>query len=141
MAEKCRITVELPLKSYNMIRTRSETSDTKTARVVSRYLFQFLKILADGEASLFRKFSSKQGRAMAETLYRVHVADAIDWEDLAMYPAENLGELLRVFECDSCVPLATVAGLGTGEILALMEYARLWEDPVRFEMQTARFRA
>ncbi|MBQ8037907.1 MAG: hypothetical protein IJ268_13030, partial [Proteobacteria bacterium] len=75
MADKRKITVEIPQKSYNLIRRRSESTWDKTARVLSRYLFIFLRILTEGEQTLFRKFSKAQARALAGVLNRVHNAD------------------------------------------------------------------
>lgn len=139
MAEKRKITVEIPQKSYNLIRRRSESTWDKTARVLSRYLFMFLRILSDGEQTLYRKFTPEQARALASVLRRVHYADDVSWEELATYPAENLGQLVGMFDASHIVPVSTVCALNAWEILALMEYAQL-DDAAQFEAQTARFR-
>lgn len=140
MADRRKITVEIPQKSYNLIRQRSESPESKTARVLSRYLFIFLRILTEGEQTLFRKFSKAQARALAGVLNRVHNADDVSWDELATYPAENLGQLVGMFDASHIVPISTVCALNAWEILALMEYAQLSDDRKRFETQTARFR-
>lgn len=139
MAERRKITVEIPQKSYNLIRQRSESPESKTARVLSRYLFIFLRILTEGERTLFRKFSKAQARALAGVLNRVHNADDVSWDELATYPAENLGQLVGMFDAYHIVPVSTVCALNAWEILALMEYAQL-DDAAQFEAQTERFR-
>ena len=139
MADRRKITVEIPQKSYNLIRQRSESPESKTARVLSRYLFIFLRILTEGEQTLFRKFSPKQARALAGVLNRVHNADDVSWDELATYPAENLGQLVGMFDASHIVPVSTVCALNAWEILALMEYAQL-DDAAQFEAQTERFR-
>lgn len=139
MADKRKITVEIPQKSYNLIRQRLESPESKTARVLSRYLFFFLRILSEGERTLFRKFSKAQARALACVLNRVHNADCVSWDELATYPAENLGQLVEMFDTSHSVPISTVSALNSWEILALMEYAQLSDDSERFETQTARF--
>lgn len=139
MADRRKITVEIPQKSYNLIRQRSESPESKTARVLSRYLFIFLRILTEGEQTLFRKFSKAQARALAGVLNRVHTADDVSWDELATYPAENLGQLVGMFDASHIVPISTVCALSAWEILALMEYAQL-NDATQFEAQTARFR-
>lgn len=139
MADRRKITVEIPQKSYNLIRQRSESPESKTARVLSRYLFIFLRILTEGEQTLFRKFSKAQARALAGVLNRVHNADDVSWEELATYPAENLGALVGMFDASKTVPISTVSALNSFEVLALMEYAQCC-DAAQFEAQTARFR-
>lgn len=139
MADRRKITVEIPQKSYNLIRQRSESPESKTARVLSRYLFIFLRILTEGEQTLFRKFSKAQARALAGVLNRVHNADDVSWDELATYPAENLGQLVGMFDASHIVPVSTVCALNAWEILALMEYAQL-DDAAQFEAQTERFR-
>ena len=139
MADRRKITVEIPQKSYNLIRQRSESPESKTARVLSRYLFIFLRILTEGERTLFRKFSKAQARALASVLNRVHTADDVSWDELATYPAENLGQLVGLFDASHSVPVSTVCALNAWEVLALMEYAQL-DDAAQFEAQTARFR-
>lgn len=139
MADNRKITVEIPQKSYNLIRQRSESPASKTARVLSRYLFMILRILTEGERTLFRKFSPKQARALASVLNRVHCSDDVSWDELAMYPAENLGQLVGMFDASHIVPVSTVSALSSWEILALMEYAQI-DDSVQFDAQTARFR-
>ena len=139
MADRRKITVEIPQKSYNLIRQRSESPESKTARVLSRYLFIFLRILTEGERTLFRKFSKAQARALAGVLNRVHNADDVSWDELATYPAENLGQLVGMFDASHIVPVSTVCALNAWEILALMEYAQL-DDAAQFEAQTERFR-
>ena len=138
MADRRKITVEIPQKSYNLIRQRSESPESKTARVLSRYLFIFLRILTEGELTLFRKFSPKQARALAGVLNRVHNADDVSWDELATYPAENLGQLVGMFDTSQSVPVSTVCELSAWEILALMEYAQM-DGSVQFDAQTARF--
>lgn len=138
MADRRKITVEIPQKSYNLIRQRSESTESKTARVLSRYLFIFLRILTEGELTLFRKFSPKQARALAGVLNRVHNADDVSWDELATYPAENLGQLVGMFDTSQSVPVSTVCELSAWEILALMEYAQM-DGSVQFDAQTARF--
>lgn len=139
MADRRKITVEIPQKSYNLIRQRSESPESKTARVLSRYLFIFLRILTEGEQTLFRKFSKAQARALAGVLNRVHNADDVSWDELATYPAENLGLLVGMFDASHIVPISTVSALNSFEVLALMEYAQCC-DAAQFEAQTARFR-
>ena len=139
MAEKRKITVEIPQKSYNLIRRRSESTWDKTARVLSRYLFMFLRILSDGEQTLFRKFTQTQARELAIVLNHIHCADDVSWEELATYPAENLGALVGMFDASKTVPISTVSALNSFEVLALMEYAQCC-DAAQFEAQTARFR-
>lgn len=138
MADRRKITVEIPQKSYNLIRQRSESPESKTARVLSRYLFIFLRILTEGELTLFRKFSKAQARALAGVLNRVHNADDVSWDELATYPAENLGQLVGMFDTSQSVPVSTVCELSAWEILALMEYAQM-DGSVQFDAQTARF--
>lgn len=138
MADRRKITVEIPQKSYNLIRQRSESPESKTARVLSRYLFIFLRILTEGELTLFRKFSKAQARALAGVLNRVHNADDVSWGELATYPAENLGQLVGMFDTSQSVPVSTVCELSAWEILALMEYAQM-DGSVQFDAQTARF--
>lgn len=138
MADRRKITVEIPQKSYNLIRQRSESPESKTARVLSRYLFIFLRILTEGEHTLFRKFSPKQARALASVLNRVHCADDVSWDELATYPAENLGQLVGIFDASHSVPVSTVCALNSWEILALMEYAQM-DGSGQFDAQTARF--
>lgn len=139
MSDRRKITVEIPQKSYNLIRQRSESPESKTARVLSRYLFIFLMILTEGERTLFRKFSKAQARALSSVLNRVHTADDVSWDELATYPAENLGQLVGMFDASHIVPVSTVCALNAWEVLALMEYARI-DDASQFEAQTARFR-
>lgn len=138
MADRRKITVEIPQKSYNLIRQRSESPESKTARVLSRYLFIFLRILTEGELTLFRKFSPKQARALASVLNRVHCADDVSWDELATYPAENLGQLVGMFDASHSVTVSAVCALNSWEILALMEYAQM-DGSVQFDAQTARF--
>lgn len=140
MADNRKITVEIPQKSYNLIRLRSESPASKTARVLSRYLFMFLRLLSEGEWTLFRKFSPGEARALASVLNHVHNADDVSWDELATYPAENLGQLVGMFDTSHSVPVSTVCALNAWEILALMEYAQLSDDDAQFELQTARFR-
>ena len=139
MADRRKITVEIPQKSYNLIRRRSESTWDKTAHVLSRYLFMFLRILSDGEQTLYRKFTQEQARALASVLRRVHYADDVSWEELATYPAANLGALVGMFDATHRVPVTTVSALSSFEILALIEYTQC-EDDAQFEAQTARFR-
>ena len=139
MADRRKITVEIPQKSYNLIRQRSESPESKTARVLSRYLFIFLRILTEGERTLFRKFSKAQARALASVLNRVHTADDVSWDELATYPAENLGQLVGLFDESHIVPVSTVCALNAWEVMALMEYAKL-DDAAQCEAQTALFR-
>lgn len=138
MADRRKITVEIPQKSYNLIRQRSESPESKTARVLSRYLFIFLRILTEGELTLFRKFSPKQARALASVLNRVHCDDDVSWDELATYPAENLGQLVGMFDASHSVPVSAVCALNSWEILALMEYAQM-DGSGQFDAQTARF--
>ena len=137
MSEKRKITVEIPQKHYNIIRRRSETTECKTSRVLSRYLFMFMRILNEGEQTLFRKFTREQARALASVLNRVHCADDVSWEELATYPAENLGALVSMFDVSKVVPITTVCALNAWEIVALMEYAQC-ENAI-FEEQTKKF--
>ena len=138
-AEKRKITVEIPQKSYNLIRRHSESTWDKTARVLSRYLFMFLRILSDGEQTLYRKFTQAQARELAFVLNHIHCADDVSWDELSMYPAENLGTLVGMFDASKTVPISTVSALNAFEIVALMEYAQCC-DAAQFEAQTACFR-
>ncbi len=138
MSDKRKITVEIPQKSYNLIRLRSQSPEIKTSRVLSRYLFVFLKILSDGERTLFKKFSQRQARSLAVILNSVHHADRVSWDELATYPAKNLSMLVDLFDDTHSLPLSTICGLNSWEIIALMEYAQI-DDSEQFEAQTARF--
>lgn len=138
MSDKRKITVEIPQKSYNFIRRRSQSPECKTSRVLSRYLFLFLRILTEGDHSLVRKFSQTQARNLANVLNQIHAADEVSWDELATYPAENLGALVSLFDTSHCVPVTTINSLNSWEIVALMEYAQI-DDVSVFEAQTARF--
>lgn len=138
MSDKRKITVEIPQKSYNFIRRRSQSPECKTSRVLSRYLFLFLRILTEGDHSLVRKFSQTQARNLANVLNQIHAADEVSWDELATYPAENLGALIDIFDASHSVPISTIRALNSWEIVALMEYAQI-DDVSVFEAQTARF--
>lgn len=138
MCEKRKITVEITNKSYNMIRRRVESQENKTSRVLSRYLFTFLKILTDGEHTLEKKFSREQARNLYYVLRRIHYVDNVSWDELSFYPAQNLSKVVELFNDSNDVPIATVATLNPWEIIALMEYAQT-DDAGLFEAHTARF--
>ena len=118
MAGVCRITVEIPKKSYDIIRKRAASSDHKTSRVLSRYLYTFFTILEDGEDALYRAFTPAEARRIATVLDIAHRADEVPWDEFCTFTGPRLGAL---------------------EILALMEYAQMIDSPDRFEQQTAKF--
>ncbi len=138
MCERRKITVEITNKSYNMIRRRVESQENKTSRVLSRYLFTFLKILTDGERSIEKKFNREQARSLYYVLRRIHYVDNVSWDELSFYPALNLSKVVELFNDSNDVPIAKIATLNPWEIIALMEYAQT-DDAGLFEAHTARF--
>lgn len=141
MAGVCRITVEIPKKSYDIIRRRVESPEHKTSRVLSRYLFTFFTILADGEATIYRTFTQAEARRLATVLDIAHRADEVAWEELCTFPGPRLSALIQLYAPNETIIISKVAGLGALEILALMEYAQTIDAPKRFAQQTAKFRA
>ena len=141
MAGVCRITVEIPKKSYDIIRKRVETSEHKTSRVLSRYLFTFFTILADGEDAIYRTFSQAEARRLATVLDAAHNADEVPWEELCTFPGPRLSALVGLYAPAESVIISKVAALNSLEILALMEYAQSIDMPEKFAQQTAKFRA
>ena len=134
-----RITVELPKKSYEFIRRRVD-ADQKTSRALSRYLFTFFTVLADGEQSLFRTFSQAEARRLATILDAAHHADEVPWEELCIFSGTRLGALVGLYAPNETLIISKVSALGAFEIIALMEYAQTLGAPELFARQTARFR-
>ena len=141
MAGVCRITVEIPKKSYDIIRRRVETPEHKTSRVLSRYLFTFFTILEDGEDALYRTFTQAEARRLATILDVAHKADELSWDEFCTFPGPRLSALVGLYAPNETLIISKVAGLGALEILALMEYAQMLDSPDRFTQQTAKFRA
>lgn len=140
MAGVCRITVEIPKKSYDIIRRRVDSSEHKTSRVLSRYLFTFFTILADGEDALYRTFTQAEARRIATVLDLAHRADEVPWEELCTFPGARLSALVGLYAPAESVLISKVAALGALEVLALMEYAQTIDSPEKFAQQTAKFR-
>lgn len=140
MAGVCRITVEIPKKSYDIIRRRVDSSEHKTSRVLSRYLFTFFTILADGEEAIYRTFSRAEARRLATVLDLAHRADEVPWEELCTFPGARLSALVGLYAPNETVIISKVAALGALEVLALMEYAQTIDSPEKFAQQTAKFR-
>lgn len=136
-----RITVEIPKKSYDMIRKRVETPEHKTSRVLSRYLFTFFSILSEGERALYRVFTGAEARRLATILDVAHKADNVPWEEFCTFPGTRLGALVGLYAPNETMIISKLSGLGSMEILALMEYAQTIDVPVLFSQQTAKFRA
>ena len=141
MAEGRKITVEIPKKSYDVIRKREETSEHKTSRVLIRYLSTFFTILDAGEYSLFRMLSRAEARRVATTLDAAHRAERVSWEEFCTFSGERLAAMVSLYAPNDCVIISKLSAMGALEILALMEYARTIVEPERFERRTERFRA
>ena len=141
MSERCKITVEIPKKSYDIIRKRVETSEHKTSRVLSRYLSTFFTMLAEGEYSLYRSFSRTEARRVATILDAAHRADQVPWDEFYTFSGARLGAVVMLYAPDEGVIISKVSSMGALEILALIEYARMIGAPDRFEQQTAKFRS
>lgn len=139
MAGVCRITVEIPKKSYDIIRKRAASSDHKTSRVLSRYLYTFFTILEDGEDALYRAFTPAEARRIATVLDIAHRADEVPWDEFCTFTGPRLGALIGLYAPNETIIISKVSGLGALEILALMEYAQMIDSPDRFEQQTAKF--
>lgn len=139
MAGVCRISVEIPKKSYDIIRKRVESPGQKTSRVLSRYLFTFFTILADGEESIYRTFRQAEARRLATILDAAHNADEVPWEELCTFPGPRLSALVGLYAPNESVIISKVASLNSLEILAFIEYAQAIDDPQRFERQTKNF--
>lgn len=140
MAGVCRITVEIPKKSYDIIRRRVPSAEHKTERVLSRYLFTFFTMLSWGEDSLYRAFSQTEARRLATLLDAVHRADDVAWVDLCTFPGARLGALIELFAPAEALLISKVAGLNGLEVLALVEYAQSIDNPSIFEKQTGKFK-
>lgn len=140
MGGLCKITVEIPKKSYEIIRRRAESPDQKTSRVLSRYLYTFFVMLAEGEDALHRLFSRSEARRLATVLDAAHRADCMAWWELCTFTGARLSALVGLYAPNETVIISKVAALGSLEILALMEYAQTIDAPEQFEAQTARFR-
>ena len=134
-----KITVEIPMKCYAFIRQNVLTG-WKTSRTLSRYLFTFFTVLADGERSLFRVFSQAEARRLATILDAAHHADELPWEELCIFSGMRLGALVGLYAPNETNIISKVSALGAFEIIALMEYAQTLGTPELFARQTTRFR-
>ena len=98
MCEQRKITVEIPNKSYLMIRRRMDNVDSKTSRVLSKYLFRYMSIIEEGERTLFRKFTQNQAVALADIILKIHNDDEMTWPEMMMYSGPNLAAAVKLFD-------------------------------------------